>query len=141
VALTDIEFMNLGSSADHRGDSYSVTPTELASLESVQDVHIAEIRPGHIRGNHYHLSHGELITVIHQGAVSVHWDTGEDTQRKSRTFTGAGAFSFAPPLGWAHAVRNDGDGSVWIFVASDKPYNESDVDEVARDSIRRAVAE
>jgi oxalate decarboxylase/phosphoglucose isomerase-like protein (cupin superfamily) len=135
-----MEFMFLSDSTDQRGQSVSITSNELGVLSEIRDVHIAAIKPGSIRGNHYHLSRRELITVVYDGECSVHWDTGDGTQRRFRRFFGAGAISFAPPTGWSHAVRNDGASIIWIFVASDKPYDRSATDEVARDSIRRVVA-
>jgi dTDP-4-dehydrorhamnose 3,5-epimerase-like enzyme len=138
--MSDLDFRFLSDSTDERGQSVSLTSDELAVLGEVRDVHIACIEPGSIRGNHYHLFRRELITVVYDGDFSVHWDTGEGTQRRSRNFSGSGGISFAPPLGWAHAVRNDGASVIWIFVASDKPYNRSATDEVARDAIRRVVA-
>lgn len=137
---SELEFTFLNDSTDPRGQSVSLTSDELAVLSEVHDVHIAAIKPGSIRGNHYHMSRHELITVVYDGECSVHWDTGDGSQRRSRSFVGAGAISFAPPIGWSHAVRNDGASVIWIVVASDKPYNRSATDEVARDAIRREVA-
>jgi oxalate decarboxylase/phosphoglucose isomerase-like protein (cupin superfamily) len=137
----DLEFNRLSDSTDHRGYSYSLTPKELAVLTTIQDVHIAAIRPGQIRGNHYHLKKCELITVVYDGPVSVHWDTGEGTSPRSRTFDGSGAVSFAPPFGWSHAVRNDGDSVVWIVVASDKPYDRAAIDDATPNAIRRVVTD
>ena len=141
--MTDerLAFMVPNDSSDGRGPSFSLTLEQLSALRSIQDVHIAAIAPGAIRGNHYHLIRGELITVVHEGLVSVHWDTGPDTRTACRSFAGPGSFAFAPPLGWSHAVRNDGDVTAWIFVASDRPYNRADTSEVARDAYRRVVTD
>lgn len=127
-----MEIVELPESTDHRGLSFSIVEDQLRAMGPIRDVHIAEIRPGEIRGNHYHAKRGEHITIVHGGAWSLHWDTGEGTTVNRRDFTGSGAVLVTPPLNWSHAVRNDGDSSVWIFVTSDQPYD--------GDAIRRVVA-
>jgi hypothetical protein len=62
---SELEFTFLNDSTDPRGQSVSLTPDELAVLSEVHDVHIAAIKPGSIRGNHYHLFRHELITVVY----------------------------------------------------------------------------
>ena len=109
-------------------------------MGEIKDVHIAEIKPGQIRGNHYHSKRGEYITVVYTGDWSLHWDTGEGTAVSHKRFDGSGAVLITPPLNWSHAVRNDGDGSLWIFVASDQAYDRDEKDEYKRDAIRRVVA-
>jgi dTDP-4-dehydrorhamnose 3,5-epimerase-like enzyme len=135
-----MEIVGLHESTDHRGLSFSIVEDQLRAMGQIKDVHIAEIKPGHIRGNHYHARRGEYITVVYGGAWSLHWDTGEGTPVNSRDFTGSGAVLVTPPLNWSHAVRNDGDDPVWIFVASDQPYDRGEQDEYQRDAVRRVVA-
>jgi oxalate decarboxylase/phosphoglucose isomerase-like protein (cupin superfamily) len=76
-----------------------------------------------VRGNHYHTERGELIAVVYRGPWSLHWDTGPGTPPQRRDFTGQGAVAVVPPVNWSHAVRNDGDSDLWIFAASDRPYD------------------
>lgn len=137
----ELEVRVLGDSSDVRGWSYSVTEHELGLIDRTKDVHIAAIRPGCIRGNHYHMKRGELITVIHRDTWSLHWDTGENTPAHHRTFNGSGALAFAPPRGWSHAVRNDGSVDLIIVASNDVSYNRHEQDEVSRDAYRRIVTE
>jgi hypothetical protein len=48
--------------------------------------------------------------------------------------------AFAPPRMWSHAVRNDGEGSLWIVGLSDRQYGLGQ-DEESKDTIRRPVTE
>jgi oxalate decarboxylase/phosphoglucose isomerase-like protein (cupin superfamily) len=137
----DFAVVPLSDSSDVRGVSFSLTLTELSMVDAIQDIHIAAIEPGETRGNHYHVRRGELITVIFQDRWSLHWDTGLGTAPKHRVFEGRGAVAFSPPLNWSHAVRNDGDSPLWIFVASDRPYDRADDDAVRRDAIARIVTD
>jgi oxalate decarboxylase/phosphoglucose isomerase-like protein (cupin superfamily) len=134
-----VEIIQLDESTDARGLSFSVVVEQLERINSVKDLHIAAILPGHVRGNHYHTHRSELITVLYQDSWSLHWDTGAGTEPHHRSFMGTGAVAIYPPLGWSHAVRNDGDRELWIVVASDEPYDRHEQDESARDAIRRIV--
>lgn len=136
---TEMRIEQLADSTDERGLSFSVLADQLSGAGPAKDIHIAMIRPGHTRGNHYHARRHELIAVIYRDSCSVHWDTGPDTSTRRRTFEGTGAILVAPPLNWSHAVRNDGDEDVWIVAVSDVPYDRSQSDPVARDAIPRIV--
>jgi hypothetical protein len=130
----------LDDSTDVRGLSFSILGDHLSEIGPARDIHIGEIRPGCIRGNHYHVSRGELIGVIYSDQWSLHWDTGPDTIVNSKHFSGTGAVAVVPPRNWSHAVRNDGVNSVWIVAVSDKPYDRHETDPVRRDAIARTVA-
>jgi len=122
----------LHDSTDERGASFSVPLEILRQLEAVRDVHIAAVRPGRTRGNHYHARHGEIITVVYQDDWSLHWDTGVGTTVQNRRFTGCGAVSIVIPLHWSHAVKNDGRIDLWLFNASDLAFDPWNHDAVAR---------
>lgn len=134
--VDQMQIVELDDSTDDRGFSFSILAESLALIGAIRDVHIAEIRPGAVRGNHYHAHRGEILAVVFTDKWSVHWDTGEGTEVHRRSFDGRGAVALVPPRGWSHAVRNDGSDSMWIYAASDVAYNP---DPVARDAVRRVV--
>jgi dTDP-4-dehydrorhamnose 3,5-epimerase-like enzyme len=134
-----MQIVELDDSTDDRGFSFSILEENLALIGAIRDVHVAEIRPGAVRGNHYHVHRGELIAVVFTDKWSVHWDTGEGTEIHRRSFDGRGAVAVVPPRGWSHAVKNDGIESMWIYAASDAPYDRHNPDPVARDAVRRVV--
>lgn len=131
---SDLIIQELQDSTDDRGASFSVPLEVLRHVEAVRDVHIAVVRPGHIRGNHYHARHAEIITVVYQDDWSLHWDTGAGTTVHNRSFTGCGAVSIVVPLHWSHAVKNDGGIDLWLFNASDLAFAHG-----ARDAVTRMV--
>jgi hypothetical protein len=131
----DLIIQELHDSTDERGASFSVPLEILRHLEAVRDVHIAVVRPGRIRGNHYHARHGEIITVVYQDDWSLHWDTGAGTAVQDRRFTGRGAVSIVIPLHWSHAIKNDGSIDLWLFNASDLAFDPGN-----HDAVTRAVA-
>lgn len=121
---TEMVITQLPESTDERGLSFSLSTEMIADL-IVRDVHIAAIRPGHVRGNHYHAKKNELITVVYTDDWSLHWDTGLGTAVHSRSFSGTGAVSITVPLQWSHAVRNDGERDMWLFNITDMSSDRS----------------
>ena len=138
--MDDIYIEQLDDSTDARGLSFSILNDHLERIGPVRDVHIGEIRPGCIRGNHFHAYRGELIAVVFADRWSLHWDTGPGTATHVKQFCGTGALAMIPPNNWSHAVKNDGEESLWIVAVSDQPYDRHESDPVRRDAIRRVVA-
>jgi oxalate decarboxylase/phosphoglucose isomerase-like protein (cupin superfamily) len=120
--MPNVVFTPLPDSSDERGVSFSILGELLDSMPKVRDVHISSLRPGAIRGNHYHSVKTEVITVAYVDAWSFYWDMGEGTEVQSRQFVGTGAVAVAVPLNWSHAVRNEGASDLWLFNASDMAF-------------------
>ena len=105
----------LAARSDARGSSFGV---ELP-FTSIEECHVATIRPGAIRGNHFHTQRREVLVVMYSDRWTLLWDEGEGTAAESRTFEGTGAVLLeAEPL-CAHAVRNDGASDLHIVSLGD----------------------
>lgn len=105
----------LAARTDLRGSSFGVE----IPFASVGECHVATIRPGAVRGNHFHLKRREVLIVLFADRWTLLWDDGEGTPVQSRAFEGSGAVLMdADPL-CAHAVRNDGARDLQIFVLGD----------------------
>ena len=138
--MDDIHIERLDDSTDARGLSFSILEPLLSKIGHARDVHIGEILPGCIRGNHFHARRGELIAVVFSDTWSLHWDTGPDTAVHVRRFDGSGAIAVIPPRNWSHAVKNEGVKPMWIFAVSDQRYDRHESDSTRRDVVRREVA-
>jgi oxalate decarboxylase/phosphoglucose isomerase-like protein (cupin superfamily) len=121
--MPNVVFTPLPDSSDERGVSFSLLSEVLDMMDKVRDVHIASVRPGAIRGNHYHSVKTEVITVAYFDAWSFYWDTGEGTEVRRRRFAGTGAVAAIVPLAWSHAVKNEGASDLWLFNASDVAFS------------------
>ncbi len=128
VADGDPAIVFLDDDGDERGSSFAVPHEYLRFLGAAGDMHIACIRPGHTRGNHYHALRVELIVVIHFDRFSLHWDRGADTEPSRRSFEGRGAVAIAIPKHSSHAIVNNGDEPLWLVATSDGPYDPDDPD-------------
>lgn len=122
----------LKDGGDARGSSFPVPAAWLRRLGVIEDVHVASLVPGGVRGNHYHVTRRELLLVVHQDSWSLHWDCGDKSAVVRREFSGAGAvLVFVPPYA-AHAVRNDGKAELQITGMSDGLYDSSAPDAFPR---------
>ena len=141
LVVDDMRIERLVDSTDVRGLSFSILSHHMSLIGPARDVHIGEIRPGRIRGNHFHATRGELIAVVFSDRWSLHWDTGPDTMVHASEFDGSGAVLVVPPNNWSHAVKNGGERSLWIIAISDIPHDRNDSDPGRRDAIERIVVE
>jgi len=100
---------------DARGSSFGV---ELP-FANVGECHVATVRPGAIRGNHFHTQRHELLVVMYSDRWTLLWDEGEGTAVQSRTFEGSGAIVMEASPHCAHAVRNDGARDLHLVAMGD----------------------
>jgi predicted RNase H-like nuclease len=112
--MSAVRVTSLPPRTDARGSAFAVDlPFPLA------ECHVATIRPGAIRGNHYHQQRRELLVVMYSDRWTLLWDEGEGTPVQSRAYEGSGAVVLeADPL-TAHAVRNDGARDLHILSLGD----------------------
>jgi dTDP-4-dehydrorhamnose 3,5-epimerase-like enzyme len=126
---TKIQITELNNSGDARGFSFTAPAEALAFVGRMVDVHVSSAKPGAVRGNHYHLRRREAIVVLPGAKWSLHWDEGESALAaeipvaQHREFDGSRAVLVLVSPGASHAVRNDGDGSMWLVAISSETYD------------------
>ncbi len=92
----------------------------------IADVHLASTKPSAVRGNHYHLQRRQAIMALPGVKWSLHWDEGEGSQARHRDFDGGRSALVLLSPGASIAVRNDGDGDLWIVTVSSETYDPAD---------------
>jgi dTDP-4-dehydrorhamnose 3,5-epimerase-like enzyme len=124
---TKIQITELNNRGDARGFSFTAPAEALAFVGRMADVHLASTSPGAVRGNHYHLRRREAIVVLPGAKWSLHWDEGEAAAEtpvaQHREFDGARAVLVLVSPGASHAVRNDGDSTMWLVAISSESYD------------------
>ena len=118
-----IQITELANTGDTRGLSFTAPAEALAFVGRMADVHLASTRPGAVRGNHYHLRRREAIVVLPGAKWSLHWDDAEGTTPQHRAFDGRSAVLVLVSPGASHAVRNDGEGTMWLVAISSETYD------------------
>lgn len=118
-----IEIEELNNGGDARGFSFTAPAEAIAFVGRMADVHLASVEPGAVRGNHYHLRRREAIVVLPGTSWSLHWDEGEGSAPEHQAFDGTNAVLVLVSPGASHAVRNDGDGLMWLVAISSETYD------------------
>jgi oxalate decarboxylase/phosphoglucose isomerase-like protein (cupin superfamily) len=113
----------LTNNGDARGLSFSAPAEALAFVGRMADVHLASIKPGCVRGNHYHLRRREAIVVLPGSKWSLHWDEDQNAAAQHREFEGDRAVLVLISPGASHAVRNDGVSELWLVAISSETYD------------------
>lgn len=118
-----IQVTELSDSGDTRGFSFTAPAEALTFVGRMADVHLASTKPGAVRGNHYHLRRREALVVLPGTKWSLHWDEGEESAAQHREFDGGAAVLVLVSPGASHAVRNDGEGWMWLVAISSETYD------------------
>ncbi len=118
-----IQISELGNNGDRRGFSFTAPVEALEYVGRMADVHLASTKPGAVRGNHYHLRRREAIVVLPGAKWSFHWDEGDETAAQHREFDGSHAVLVLVAPEASHAVRNDGEESLWLAAISSELYD------------------
>jgi dTDP-4-dehydrorhamnose 3,5-epimerase-like enzyme len=120
---TKVQITELNNNGDARGFSFMAPAEALAFVGRMADVHLASMKPGAVRGNHYHLRRREAIVVLPGAKWSFHWDEGDGSSAQHRAFDGSCAVLVLVSPDASHAVRNDGDGTLWWVAISSETYD------------------
>lgn len=134
MAGTELKVIELKDSGDGRGSSFPVPEQCFEDGFTVRDAHLSTLSPGHVRGNHFHITRNEVLLVMSADRWSLYWDTGEGTQVTARMFDGPGSVLIRVPPYASHAIKNDGTQPLRIVGLTDGPY-----DPVSPDSYPRRV--
>lgn len=118
-----IQISLLANNGDARGFSFSAPAAALAFVGCMADVHLASIKPGAVRGNHYHLRRREAIVVLPGARWSFHWDEGEGSAAQLRQFESDCAVLVLVSPDASHAVRNDGVSELSLVAISSETYD------------------
>lgn len=118
-----IRIIELGDRGDARGFSLALPREALDFVRQIADMLMASIAPGAVRGNHYHVTKRQANVILPGPPWSLHWDEGESSPIQHRTFDGAKAVLVMVSPGASHAVRNDGDGRLWLVLCSSEAYD------------------
>jgi dTDP-4-dehydrorhamnose 3,5-epimerase-like enzyme len=121
-----LHITELSDRGDARGFSFTAPAEALAFVGRMADVHLASTRPGAVRGNHYHVRRRQAIMALPGMKWSLHWDEGEGSPAQHREFEGSRSVLVLLSPGPSIAVRNDGDGDLWIVTISSEAFDPAD---------------
>jgi hypothetical protein len=112
------KFVMITKITDHgdvRGHSYPLPSECMDFLGHAVDLSMMTLKPGYIRGNHFHIQGKETLVVIHRDQWSFYWDDGVGTEKCFREFKGEGVEMIEIKESISHAVKNDGGQDIYIL--------------------------
>jgi dTDP-4-dehydrorhamnose 3,5-epimerase-like enzyme len=113
-------------SRDPRG--LLIEPLGPDELPAQRNVHLVVTGPGQIRGNHFHRSGTEIVTVLGPALVRLR----EEGQLRDVTIPEGQAYRFVLPPGVSHAVQNTGSKPMVLVSFNSSAYDPASPD-VERD--------
>ena len=126
--MQDIEITGLENYGDMRGALYTIPDKDMQFLDAFKNIHIGRIRPGSIRGNHYHLQTKEMLIISHTDLWTLAWGRKDSTEISKMEFAGTGAVLIKINEGVAHTVKNIGNTDLEIIGLSNRRFSKESPD-------------
>ncbi len=102
----------LANYGDQRGFCFILPPQVFDFLGAVQEMHVVELLPDAIRGNHYHQQRKEALIVVYEDDWLFAWQDLTADVAQQQVFSGRGAVLIALQANMIHAVKNIGQRNV-----------------------------
>jgi dTDP-4-dehydrorhamnose 3,5-epimerase-like enzyme len=138
--MQDIEIITLENYGDIRGALYNILDTDLQFLDKILNIHFGRIRPGSIRGNHYHHQSKEMLIITYSDIWTLAWAKQDSSEIFKKEFTGSGAVLIKVNEGAAHSVKNTGDEDLEIIALSNRAFSIENPDTFYKDLLKELKA-
>ncbi|OGL46250.1 MAG: hypothetical protein A2W05_10090 [Candidatus Schekmanbacteria bacterium RBG_16_38_10] len=125
-----IEILDIETSADNRGIAIRPVSDEELQKKNIFNLHIVSLKPGVVRGNHYHQYQNEIICIFGSRCrvVAVDNKTG---RREDEIIEEERNVLLKVPTNVTHALKNIGNGILYLLCYSDRKYDSENYDAVA----------
>lgn len=117
---------------DNRGFSFVIPTQVFGFLETVQEMHVVQLLPNAIRGNHYHQQRKEALIVLYEDQWLFAWQEANAEASQQHIFTGQGAVLITLPANTVHALKNIGQHNLTAI-----SYSNLDL----MDTVRKVILE
>ena len=108
------------TSCDRRGWVSNLLDFLPLPVRQLKNIHLVEMKPGSVRGNHRHASQREWI-VICGGPCRIVLEA--DGESREEHISGEQPIMLTLSPGITHAIKYNGDATAVLVCLSDKPYN------------------
>ncbi len=105
---------------DERGWSLNPIAASGLPVDKTGNHHLVSIRPGTLRGNHYHSDATEWLYVF-GGPATIVWRSPTHPDPQELNLEGQGPWLFELPPMVEHAIENRGDSDCYLLVFCDRP--------------------
>ena len=124
----DVLLHQLENRGDRRGDAFPIPVEAIQFLGAITEAHFVTIRPGMVRGNHYHANRTELLVVTYYDGCRLAWQHHPEGSVEIRNFPAKGTVALGIPAAVAHAVKNVGEQDVHLASFSNRENDTGDGD-------------
>ncbi len=121
-----VKIVRLRNGGDERGYSYEISKEAFDDIGKIEDVHIASIESGRIRGNHYHVDKKEVIIILYSDSFIVAWESSDGRVGEKKEVSGRGCVRVEINKNVSHAIHNIGKSPIYILVFSADRYDPND---------------
>lgn len=109
MSLSDLEMIQpLTNYGDKRGFCFTIPSQVFSFLGNVQEMHVVQLLPDAIRGNHYHQQRKEAVIVLYEDDWLFAWQEPNADESQQRIFTGSGAVLISLAAQTVHTLKNIG---------------------------------
>jgi dTDP-4-dehydrorhamnose 3,5-epimerase-like enzyme len=108
----------LSNYGDSRGFSFVIPSQIFSFLETVQEMHIVQLLPDAIRGNHYHQHRKEVLIVVYKDDWLWGWQQLDASVPQQQIFSGQGAVLITLEAQTVHAIKNIGQHNITVVSCS-----------------------
>ncbi len=131
----DVVITMLHNNGDHRGDNFMISHEIFSLFGKIDTMHVADILPGALRGNHYHIAQKEILLVIFKDSWEFGWGACASEIPCIRKFSGSGGVLIQIPPHIAHALKNTGRVPMTIAAI----YSEQKAKTVGDQTVRKIL--
>ncbi len=122
--LNEIEIISLAAREDQRGRAYSIPQAGIDFLDGIiADTHLAEIKPGSVRGNHWHNNRWEVLLFNCSDSCTFAWADSPEGHPQTRDFAAGDCIAVLLPPFTPHAIKNTGSDVLWITSMANSRYD------------------
>ena len=125
-----IEIEGLKSSSDSRGFSIRPLSDEELQTKKIFNLHLVSLKPGVVRGNHFHRYQNEVICVFGSRCKMAVVDN-KTGKREEEIIEEDKRVLLKIPTNVTHALKNIGNDTLYLLCYSDREYNPENHDAVA----------
>jgi hypothetical protein len=126
--MKPLEFQYIKYQGDERGDSWSIPQEAVDFVGSVDEIHVATILPGAIRGNHFHADKREATVLAFSDSCRLAWKPLNAAETTQKDFEGKDAIVFKALPNVIHAIKNTGGRPVTLVSFSNKRHDAGNPD-------------
>ncbi len=118
--MEGLEFLDTNKHSDRRGWVAWPIPEKMLQSGEIHNIHVPLLKPGAIRGNHYHSNTTEYVLVQSEPCSALFKNRTTGEQQES-ALNGGGPFLIKISPDIIHAFKNTGNSDIVLICFEERP--------------------